>query len=154
MISFRNIFNQLPDSLKERIYFLKNIPQRADYHPEGNTLKHVITVCKRAIKYGDIDQVIAALFHDIGKDVTFKMINGRPTAYGHEFVSARLVDEYSTWIKEQGANPEKVKFIVENHMKVKFLDKMRPFKVLALQSSPYFDDLIQFNQFDRGGLDI
>lgn len=47
--SFKTLFNSAPNELKERIFKNWNIKQRSDYHPEGNTLKHILIVTKRAI---------------------------------------------------------------------------------------------------------
>lgn len=151
---FKDIFKMLPLELQERVYNLKNVPQRRDYHPEGNTLKHVITVVNRAIKYGDTNQIIAAIFHDIGKDVTFKLKNGKPTAYGHEKVSAELVKEYEDWIRSVGGDPEIVHDIVKHHMRMKKFGEMRPAKRERFKSEPHFKDIEQFSRFDRGGLDL
>ena len=65
---FKDIYNALPSDLKKRVYNLKKYDQRRDKHPEGNVLKHTIAVTNRALKTGDIDFALAALFHDIGKD--------------------------------------------------------------------------------------
>ena len=88
---FKDIFNALPSDLRKRVYNLKNYDQRRDAHPEGNVLKHTIAVTNRALKTGDIDFAIAALFHDIGKDETAGIHpkKGHITHYGHEHVSAR-----------------------------------------------------------------
>ena len=61
----------MPSDLQKRVYNLKNFGQRPDKHPEGNVLKHTITVVNRSIKEDDIDIAIhKVLFHDIGKDET------------------------------------------------------------------------------------
>ena len=67
---FRDIYDALPSDLKKRVMNLKNFDQRRDAHPEGNVLKHTIAVTNRALKTGDIDFALSALFHDIGKDST------------------------------------------------------------------------------------
>ena len=90
---FKDIYNSLPIDLKKRVYNLKNYQQRRDHHPEGNVLKHTIAVTNRALRTGDIDFALSALFHDIGKDSTAKLHpkKGFWTHYGHEKVSAKLV---------------------------------------------------------------
>ncbi len=91
---FKDIYNALPSDLKKRVYNLKNYDQRRDAHPEGNVLKHTIAVTNRALKTGDIDFALSALFHDIGKDSTAKLHpkKGFWTHYGHERI-AQLVRE-------------------------------------------------------------
>jgi hypothetical protein len=152
--NFRDLFNKLPKELQKRVYDLKNVPQNPKWHPEGNTLKHVITVVNRSLKYNDIDLAIAAIMHDIGKDVTYKPHpkTGLPTAYGHEFVSADLVKKYKNWIEDMGADFSNVYYIVKNHMRYKQLGTMRQTKVDMLKSNPAFDKLCKFGNCDKGGL--
>jgi putative nucleotidyltransferase with HDIG domain len=157
-VSAKKLIYSLPNEIKSRFFGLWNVPQNVVYHPEGNTLKHVITVVKRAIaKYpNNMNIIIAALFHDIGKDETlgYNEKTGQPTAYGHENVSAELVKQYSDWIQSVGADPEVVYFIVSNHMRAHNLDKMRQFKQDQLKSHPNFNDLMSFETLDKSGVDI
>lgn len=154
--NFKELFKLLPRELQKRVYDLKKIPQNPKWHPEGNTLKHTIVVVNRALKYEDIDLAIAAIMHDIGKDITFKLHpkTGLPTAYGHEFVSAKLVKKYESWIKSLGGNVDTIYFIVKNHMRYKQLSVMRPHKQAALKNHPDFDKLCKFGNCDRGGLTV
>ena len=84
--------SDLLNDLKKRVYNLKNYDQRRDKHPEGNVLKHTIAVTNRALRTGDIDFALAALFHDIGKDETAGIHpkHGYITHWGHEKVSAKI----------------------------------------------------------------
>jgi putative nucleotidyltransferase with HDIG domain len=154
----KKLIYSLPDSIKKRFFGLWNVPQRLDYHPEGNTLKHAIMVTKRAIKYhpDNMNIVIAALFHDIGKDETAGVNpkTGHPTAYGHEDVSAELVKKNPDWIMNNGGDPEVVYYIVKNHMNAHRLDQMKPSKQDAIKSHPNFGDLEKFEKLDKGGLEL
>ena len=146
----------MPSDLQKRVYNLKNFGQRADKHPEGNVLKHTITVVNRSIKEDDIDIAIAAMFHDIGKDETAGIHpkKGHITHYGHEKVSAGLVKKYKKWIESVGGNTAKnVYYIVRNHMKYKQLSDMRPKKADKVKSFRAFDKLGKFSKHDRSGLD-
>lgn len=155
--SFRELFNKMPSDLQKRIYDLKKVDQDPTHHPEGNVLKHTITVVNRVLKYApnDIDLAIAAMFHDIGKDSTAAPhpTKGTPTHYKHEKTSSELVDQYSSWIKSVGGNPDDVQYIVTNHMRMKTFDDMKLAKQRALQSHPSFDKLTKFaTKYDKGGL--
>lgn len=152
--TFRDLFNVLPPELQKRVYALKNIPQRLDKHPEGNVLKHTITVVNRSLKYNDIDIAIAAMFHDIGKDETggIHPKHGYVTHYGHETVSAQLVKKYRTWIRSVGGNPASVYFIVKNHMKYKNFSDLRQIKQDRMRAFGSFDKLSKFGTIDKGGL--
>ena len=132
--------------------------QNPEFHPEGNALKHIIVVTNRADRqFPDNKNIqLAAYFHDLGK-LTTAGINpktGQPTAYEHEKESVKLVNQFSDFIKQQGADPEVVKFIVSNHMKVKprTWDVMKQQKKDPIASNPNFSDLEKFSTIDKGGL--
>lgn len=156
IMNFRDLFNKMPEELQKRVYELKKIPQNKKWHPEGNVLKHTITVVNRSLKSDDINLAIAAIMHDIGKDETLKYNEktNEPSAYGHENVSADLVKKYGDWIKSIGGDPELVYFIVKNHMTIKYFDQMKPSKVEKITSNPNYDKLSKFGEFDKGGLKI
>ena len=151
---FKSLFRKMPSDLQKRVYNLKNFGQRADKHPEGNVLKHTITVVNRSIKEDDIDIAIAAMFHDIGKDETAGIHpkKGHITHFGHEKVSAGLVKKYKKWIESVGGNTANVYYIVRNHMKYKQLSDMRPKKADKVKSFRAFDKLGKFSKHDRSGL--
>lgn len=154
--TFRDLYDTMPQSLQDALKRLWKVPQRKDYHPEGNTLKHVITVVKRAIKTGDIDIVLAALFHDLGKYDTlqFRIKDRMPTAYGHEKVSATMVKDNRDYIRELGGNPVVVYYLVKQHMRVKLIDKMKQKKADFIRKNPQFDRLNKFKDIDKGGLQV
>ena len=157
--SFRDLYTALPSDLKKRVMDLKKVKQRKDAHPEGNVLKHTITVVNRAMKLnpGDIDLALAALFHDIGKDETAGIHpkKGHPTHYGHEHVSAKLVKKYRTWIKSMGGNPVDIYYIVKQHMRVKNVDVMKIAKQRKLKQFRTYDKLKKFSdKMDKGGLKV
>jgi cytidyltransferase-like protein len=153
---FRDIYDALPSALKKRVYNLKNYDQRRDAHPEGNVLKHTIAVTNRALKTGDIDFALSALFHDIGKDSTAKLHpkKGFWTHYGHEKVSAQLVKKYATWIKSMGGDVDTIHYIVKQHMRMKVFDKMKWTKQDKMSKEKHFGKLQKFTKFDRGGRGI
>jgi len=68
---------------------------------------------------GDIDLMLAALFHDLGKATTRKEeAGGRVTFHGHQFVSKKLARRRMEALKlsQIGANTDDVLTLVENHM--------------------------------------
>ena len=155
-LDFKKLFNSAPKELKDRFFKGWDIKQRADFHPEGNTLKHMMEVTKRAIKTypNDIDMILAAFFHDIGKDAVYAINpkTGNPSAFGHEKVSADLVEKYASWIKGMDGDVQRIKEIVASHMKIKNLPKMTDKKAKELEQNPYFADFIKFKFIDKGGL--
>lgn len=152
--NFKDLFKTMPSDLQKRVYNLKTQQQRLDKHPEGNVLKHTITVVNRSLKDDDIDIAIAAMLHDIGKDETAGIHpkKGHITHFGHEKVSASLILKYKKWIESIGGNSANIYYIVRNHMRYKELGNMRPSKQAKLKSFRAYDKLNKFSKHDRGGL--
>ena len=68
---------------------LRGVPERLDYHPEGESYLHTLMVVDAAVNRGsDAAECFAALLHDIGKAKTPADI--LPKHYGHEKRSAEL----------------------------------------------------------------
>ena len=159
-MNFRTLYNQSPPELQDIVKSQWKAKQNPEYHPEGNTLKHIITVTNRAFKHhpDDLNIQLAAYFHDLGKLATAgtNPKTNQPTAYGHENVSADLVEKYKDFITKMGANPKIVKFIVKNHMKIKprTWDVMRQKKKDPIINNPSFDKLVKFSDIDKGGLNL
>lgn len=157
ILNFKSLYQDAPIELKKVILNQWKAPQNPEWHPEGNTLKHIIYVVQRAITNhpDDPDMIMAAFFHDLGKFDTLDTNpkTGHPTAYGHELVSADLVKQYSDWISSYGADPEKVYYIVKNHMKIKprTWDQMKPIKKDPIIGDPSFNKLQNFTSLDIGG---
>ena len=155
MEDFKYLFRTMPEELYKRFMGLWNVPQRPDYHPEGNTLKHSIIVLQRTLYFFPYnrDLHLASIFHDIGKDVTLRYneATGMPTAYGHEDISANIVLDYQDWIRYWLGNPDKVEWIVRNHMRIKKINEMTDKKRQQLIDHPFYSDLINFSSMDVGG---
>ncbi len=142
-------------SLANIILDLKNYEQREDKHPEGNVFNHTKICVEKAIKTKDIDLIVAALFHDIGKNKTWGIHPklGFITYYNHEKESVKIVKKHKSIITEiLGADYGAVYFIVKNHMRAKNFRDMRDAKKNKLKESKYFDKLMIFvKEIDNQG---
>jgi putative nucleotidyltransferase with HDIG domain len=69
---------------------------------------------------GDLELMLAALFHDVGKARTqrFDVQKNRMTFYGHQILSKRMARKRMTHLKMTtlGIDPERVAHLVEHHM--------------------------------------
>jgi len=69
---------------------------------------------------GDLELMLAALFHDVGKARTqrFDVEKNRMTFYGHQTLSKRMARKRMSHLKMTvlGVNPENVAHLVEHHM--------------------------------------
>lgn len=151
-LTFEEFIEILPEEIKNILNELKTIPQREDYHSEGVVYNHVKLVFNEALETNDINHLIAAIFHDLGKVSTTKIgPKGFPISYGHEFVSAKYVEKYQKWIKDMDADPELIYYIVLNHMRLHVFPQMRKTKQQAMISHPDFEKLIEFGKLDNEG---
>ena len=157
-MSFKSLYFQSPPELKQIVMGQWKAKQNPKWHPEGNTLKHIIVVTNRAFRnFPDNKNIqLAAYFHDLGKLATYEINpkTGQPTAYGHEDESVTLIDQFRDFIQQQRANPEIVKYIVKNHMKIKpsTWDVMKPSKKDPIINDPNYQELEKFGTIDKGGL--
>ena len=158
----QELIKNLPKELKELLFKQWGAKQNPKWHPEGNSLKHILVVIKRAYHHypDDPNMIMAALFHDLGKMDTYA-INPKtqePTAHGHEDKSTDYIEQFRNWIESfEGTNVDEIKYLVKNHMKVKpsRWEQMRDKKKEPISSHPAFNKLMNFtNKLDGGGTDI
>lgn len=151
----KELVNSAPEELRVVLFANKSVPQRLDKHPEGNVLKHIMVVTMRALDQypDDMDLILAAFFHDLGKyetaDINPK--TGYPNALGHEDISANYVEKYSDWVYDMGGRPDIVQDIVQDHMRVKNLDNMERKKQTDFYGKKNFDKIMKFSKLDKGG---
>lgn len=152
---FQLLYDDAPESLKEIIDSTKGVEQSPLWHPEGDVFTHIRLVTNRLGNSfpNDKDLLLSGLFHDLGKVQTTEWDETKQswTARGHEDISVQLVDDYKDWIKKMSGNPTIVRNIVQNHMRIKYLDEFRLQNKIDIVNSPNFDDVIKFNSADYGG---
>ncbi len=148
--TFNQMYQMAPEEIQKLLDKCAQTPQSPNWHPEGDVLKHTKIVYERAKATGSLDLAIAAIFHDLGKVTTTKRNkHGSWSSHGHEFVSARLVEQYKKWIGSIGGKSMRVKEIVENHMKIKLISNMRPVKQEAVKALKSYPDLLIFSECDN-----
>ncbi len=96
---------------------------------------------------GDLDLMLAALFHDVGKARTtrFDTEKNRMTFYGHQLVSKRMASMRMSALRltTLGVNPDTISHLVEHHMFQakhyfsdrairRFINKIGPDRILKL----------------------
>ena len=148
--TFEEMLKIVPIELLVCLEDCSNTPQSPQWHPEGDVLKHIKIVYTRALTTQDLNLVISALFHDLGKvEKTKPNKNGGWGAHGHEDASARMVERSKDWITSIGGDWKQVYEIVKQHMRVKLMKEMRKPKREALEKNPWFDKLIKFTELDN-----
>ena len=133
--------NFLPIETSEKIYNLlfklADVTQKEEYHPEIYVLQHTYQVFKWAIREtDDIDLILAALLHDVGKSVS---------KLNHVKEGVKLIESFSSM---------KTVWLVENHMRIwtYILGEMKALKkCIDLANHPWLPELIQLARWDKKG---
>jgi HD domain len=151
--SFTDFCKEAPEKIKNYIYDCKKIGQNPKYHPEVKVYDHIVIVFNRAKRTGDINLMMASIFHDLGKVDTTEMHNGVWTSYNHDEKSAELVEKYKDWIESYGADYETVYYLVDQHMRAKTVDVMRKHKQEVFKSHELYPLMQRFTEFDNMKID-
>lgn len=121
--SFKDLFKLAPESLQEFMLSMWGVSQDPQKHPEGNTLKHIISTVNRTIRAAknkaketgepfDINLVLTAFFHDLGK-------RDAPSILDHMKISQGIMKDYKDFVLDMGGDPELIDFVIEYHHHIK-----------------------------------
>lgn len=154
--------DRLADVLPE-IACLKGVPQRPDYHPEGDVFEHTMQAVDAAAcqTYPHDKQRIliatAALCHDLGKAVTTTLQDGVIKSHEHEIAGVPLARALLKRITRRKTFIDQVAVLVRYHMVPRQLVKQKSspaaYKRLAGKVAPLasLDDLALLAYADSRG---
>ena len=130
MTSFSDIISSAPQVVIDELEKNKTLRERPDYHPEESAYEHIRIVTERLIPTGDVDLVMAGVFHDIKKAELARPNpkTGWPTSPGHGESAALFIQssqEIQDWISSFGADVKKVSDISYYHMRYNHFKDMR-----------------------------
>lgn len=133
-ILYEDILNPLFDLLEQ----CKGLEQMKKHHPEGDVFIHSLQVLEYAIRESsDIDLILAAMLHDIGKMKDTK---------GHDMIAREILKGHYL--------SEKTLWLIENHMRFWYYilgDMKKLSKVKELSKHPWIGDLLQLARWDKMG---
>ena len=92
---------------------LWNVPERRDYHPEGNSGEHTVL----SLKAADTDDAmvnLAVLLHDVGKTATDPQ--KWPSHRGHDLLGAEIIGRIAARLQIPEAYTGFARFCALNHM--------------------------------------
>ncbi|WP_432822502.1 HD domain-containing protein [Trichloromonas sp.] len=98
------------------LYRLDGIPQRPDYHPEGDVLTHTLLAIRHLPENPDRRLAWGALLHDIGKAATTRVIDGRIRAFGHDRAGVELTEAILNRLGIVGQEQDDILWLVRHHM--------------------------------------
>jgi len=121
--------------LYELLQPLKETTQDLRYHPEGNVFEHSIQCFKAACRdTSDIDLIIAALMHDVGK---------QENSLGHDKIGVNILADHCT---------AKTLLLVEQHMRFKAYlsgEMRKKQKIFYFHNHPWLPEMVALNRFDN-----
>lgn len=141
MLDFYNILPKILPEIDEMHYCI----QDPKWHPEGDVFIHTREVVE-AVKEHPMVVKMAALLHDVGKP----NVREGTSYHGHAKSGVKLAEDIMRWFGRPKHEVEAVKFVVENHMKMKVLSKMKVSKRRKLYDSPHFELLLTIAKADNG----
>lgn len=137
---------------------LWNVPERKDYHPEGNSGAHTILALKRAQSTNPIVN-FAILFHDVGKAKTDK--SQWPSHHHHDELGAMLIKNIGKRLKIPEKYIKFASFAIAHHMLYhkKIEDVEMEITLTAIELSEhkndsYKNDFIAVMKADMQGRDL
>lgn len=100
---------------------LKGVPQRPDYHLEGDVWTHTLRVLEHLPLNASLELKLAALFHDIGKaETTVVNPDGQITSYDHQAKGVEMVRKilgrFNAHFPRIQVNEEKIEWLVKFHL--------------------------------------
>jgi poly(A) polymerase len=146
-LSESNILSEILPELEA----LKGIPQPIEYHHEGDVFTHTYLAMKSLPDDAPSYLCWAVLLHDIGKPQTIGKNKKKITFYGHGEKSAEMAIEILKRLKFPKFEIETIAWLIENHMRIGIIPKMRPTKKLTFVLDSRFSDLIALTKADSAG---
>jgi len=110
---------------------LSGVPQRADYHPEVDTLVHTLMCVDAAVRaQHGIEVRIATLLHDLGKAATPK--GELPSHRGHDMRGLPLVKQFCERLRVPNGARDLALMVTRDHLLVHKVRELRPKTLLEL----------------------
>jgi putative nucleotidyltransferase with HDIG domain len=115
--------NGLLEKFLPEIDVMDQFEQSKEHHPEGNVYNHTIEVLKASKVTGNPVAMLATLFHDVGKPVTYKYIEptpefpeGKHTYFGHDGEGEKLWHEISEKLRYPNNVKKGIGQVIAKHM--------------------------------------
>lgn len=141
---------------------LIDVPQDAEWHPEGDVWIHTLMVLDEAAKLregrdekADLCLMFGALCHDFGKPLTTEFKDGRWRSPAHDAQGVLPTESFLRRMTNDAALIELVKVYVKEHLKPAMLynarDKVSDGAIRRLATKVAISDLLRVAQADHFG---
>jgi len=139
---------QLLNVFLPEITALKAQEQPADFHPEGNVFRHTVKMLN-LLDHPDARLALAVLFHDIGKPLVAKTIDGRIRFHYHAERGAELAATVCRRLRMSTADSDLICHIVRNHSRMTDAREMKRSTLRRLIGTPAFELELELHRLDR-----
>ncbi|HNT89054.1 MAG TPA: CCA tRNA nucleotidyltransferase, partial [Candidatus Hydrogenedentes bacterium] len=120
---------------------MKGVAQPEQFHPEGDVFVHTLLLLEH-LENPTPTLAMGALLHDVGKPET-QTFEDRIRFNLHDKVGARIAENICKRLRFPAAQIERIRWLVERHMRVTALPKMRESRRRRFVREEGFDELLE-----------
>ncbi len=151
-IAFEDLWEtDILEYLLPELHACKGVAQPAAMHGEGDVWMHIMRVVAAYTEDHKADIRWGALFHDIGKPVTFSIEADRIHFNQHAQKGAEIAKAALDRLQCPGARRDKICWLIEHHMMMGSFEKMDDKRKAHWYYHPWFVDLLQLFWLDVAG---
>ncbi len=148
---FRDLLElQILEHVLPEISACRGVAQPVEYHTEGDVFDHLMRCVDSFTDDHKADVRIAALFHDVGKAVTFA-VKERIRFDHHAEASSKLAAEAFARLQMTGARSGKICWIITHHMMMGTFQDLSDERKAHWYFHPWFQELLQLFWLDIAG---
>jgi len=133
--------NGLLEALLPELAACHGVPQPANYHPEGDVLRHSALTLERMGDCG-CEPAWAALLHDVGKPPVFRVAD-RIRFHRHNLAAVPLIAAIAKRLAFDQSTTEVCTFVAREHMRLLDVRRMRPGRLEHFMSGRHFPALLR-----------
>lgn len=138
----------LLDVVLPEVSAMVGVMQSPEHHPEGDVFTHTLLAMDLMFKPATISLALGVLLHDIAKPPTAVNTGGKITFHGHDKLGGEMAVEVLTRLKFPGEVIERVKSLVDDHLKFINVPKMKTATLKRLLRKPHFDEDLELHRID------
>lgn len=125
---------------------MKGVAQPEAYHPEGDVFVHTLLLLDKLVDPTP-ELALAALLHDVGKPPT-QTFEDRIRFNYHEKVGAGMAESICRRLRLSRRTTDRVRWLVEQHMRLRWLPEMRESRRRRFVREEGFDELVELCRLD------
>ena len=125
---------------------MKGVEQPKEFHPEGDVFVHTKLLLDK-LDHPSVILAFASLLHDVGKPLTFE-VTDRIRFNQHPEVGALLAEKILTRLRFSNEEKDQIVACIQNHMRFKEVQKMRPGKLKGLLQRETFLEELELHRID------